>query len=159
DSQSRFAAEVADEMREPLRSLAGQVGLLLARPDVPAEVARILAGVRETVLQVARFAGSLHEVAHSDRLGSLRELIDLEELLAEVHGLARARLGPRCDVACRVAGRPFVVGDVAELREVLRLLLDRVASALPAGRRVVMSADAHLGGVCITVGADEPRHT
>jgi hypothetical protein len=154
-AQVRFAVTAAKELRGPLQSLAGQLGLLLARPDVPADIAQILAGLRDPLLQVARSAGSLHEYAQGERSASLRELIDLEEVLADVQGVARARLGPRFEMTCRVADRPFVVGDAAELREVLRLLLDRMVSAPAAGGRLAVSARESQGTVCIAVSADE----
>ncbi len=151
ESLAGLAGGIAGEFHEALHTIAGTVSLLLARVDLPAEAAARLATVRTAVLTASRRAAQLDEYARGGRIGSLRELVDLEELLADTAALTQRRLGADVAITSQVVGRPFALGEAAELREVILALVEHTASAMTGGGRIRLAAEANDGGVCVTL--------
>lgn len=107
-----------------------------------------LAALRHATAQAAALARQLHGPAPAPRLRPL----DLAVLLRELEPLLRGLLGPqiayRADVAPTLS---FVAGDRAELERVFLNLAANARAAMPAGGRLLITAQPAVRAVRLTV--------
>jgi len=154
ESQQRFVADAAHQLRTPLAGLRMQLELLKRHAhasDVAAELDKMLAATTRT----SRLAHQLLALARADREGA-RLPVDLYKL-----GDAAAR-----DWTARAIERDVdlgfelehaeVVGDEVMLRELLGNLIDNAIRYSPAGSVVTVRCGVRAGAPCLTVEDDGP---
>ena len=125
DSQRRFLAEAAHELRTPLASMLGNVDLLTTFGDDPLRRSESISALKRTGRHVSRLLDDLLLLAQAEagrHLGSL-EPVALDDLLVEVYETVALTTEnvelkiERCEPAC-------VRGDPDRLRQVFINLID-----------------------------------
>jgi two-component system, OmpR family, sensor kinase len=144
DSQRDFVADASHELRTPLTVIRGQLEVLAASTDPPAdEVARVERVVQAEVTRMARLVDDLLLLTAADQLGFLQpETIELRQFVTDLW-----------DGLSLTADRHFELGEVPD--GVLVADPDRVAQALRnLGRNSVEHTAEKTGLVRLDVAAE-----
>lgn len=140
ESQRRFLAEAAHELRTPLASMLGNVDLLTTFGDDPRRRSETLTALKRTGRHVSRLLDDLLLLAQAEagwHLASFEPLA-LDDLLMEVYEAAVLNSEPirlkieRCEPAS-------VRGDPDRLRQVFLNLIDNALKYSPSGSPVSLS--------------------
>lgn len=158
ESQQRFVADAAHQLRTPLAGLQMQIELLKRRPHAP-EVASELEKMHAATTRTTRLAQQLLALARAERdaeAGGHLKPVDLYRI-----GDAAAR-----DWTARAIERDVdlgfelehveVRGDEVMLRELLGNLIDNAIRYAPAGSVVTVRCGAKDGEPFVTVEDDGP---
>lgn len=140
ESQRRFLAEAAHELRTPLASMLGNVDLLAAFGDDPARRQETIAALQRTGRHVARLLDDLLLLAQAEAGWHLSPLepVALDDVLMEAYEAARLTAGSvtlkveRCEPAC-------VRGDPDRLRQVFTNLIDNAVKHSPPGSAITLN--------------------
>lgn len=139
ESQRRFLAETAHELRTPLASMLGNVDLLATFGDDPTRRHETIAATQRTGKHVARLLDDLLLLAQADAGWHLASLtsIALDDVLMEAYELSRVKTA---DVVIKVerCEPAFVRGDADRLRQVFMNLLDNALKHSPPGSVVTL---------------------
>ncbi|WP_326540611.1 ATP-binding protein [Pseudorhodoferax sp.] len=152
-SERRFTADAAHELRTPLAALRMRVQLIERQQDAPAASLRAL---REDVDRCTALVESLLALARLDpEHGSLaRQRVDLAELF---EGLDRSAAQARGIQVTHAAEGTTLQAEPALLASALRSLLDNAVRYGRPGGRVHLAAQARPdGGVRLSVRDDGP---
>jgi two-component system sensor histidine kinase TctE len=157
-SQQRFVADAAHQMRTPLAGLKTQAELALRQRD--------LTGIEQTMRQIAvgadrasRLINQLLALARADSHAQApMDRIDLEALVGEVARdwvqFARNR---EIDLGYDSAGHPVMIeGNAMLLRELFGNLLDNALRYTPRGGAVTVAINPACDHVTVSVGDDGP---
>jgi two-component system heavy metal sensor histidine kinase CusS len=151
ESQQRFIALAAHELRMPLTTLLGELALALRRPR-DAEAYRAAIGeALDSTRKLKQLADDLLTLARigADRMGgSVNSLLDVVRAAeAQVHPHAKER-----NITFVVTGddRP-VLGDAGDLERLVRNLLENAVRHSPEGGRVAIELAGQGDRVCLAV--------
>jgi PAS domain S-box-containing protein len=138
-----MAAGVVHDINNMLTAVLGPIEVLMASSTDP-HTQRILPAVQRALLDGARTVQRIHAFARQSGSTALSE-VDVAALAEEVVELTRPRWqtqarqhGVEIAVEVQSAGAPTVLGNVAELREVLLNLVGNAIDAMPKGGRIVI---------------------
>lgn len=143
DSERRFTADAAHELRTPLASLKVQAQVA-KRSTVPAEQQQALDKVLESVERASRLVDQLLTLARVDpESGQLRyEKVRLDRLCEDVMaGLAGEAASRKIEMELNAGDRPTVMGLNESLTILLRNLLDNAIRYTPDEGQVRVSID------------------
>lgn len=158
DSQRRFLADVAHELRSPVSALALQVQLARgarsdeARDTALQELASGIERARRLVQQLLDFA-RLEPGVRSEPFAS----VDLAKLAREVVGAAAARaeeLG--VDLGAEAQGSATIAGSETDLRSLIENLVDNSLRYSPRDSAVTVSVQRDGAAVELTVVDEGP---
>jgi PAS domain S-box-containing protein len=151
----QMASGVAHDLNNTLAHVLGNLQLLLDSVQQPAQRV-LLERVQQAALDGAETVRRLHTFARTRETPA--ERVDLSAIVVEVAELTRPswqaatqQSGVPVDLVVDVAPVPPVLGNAAEIREVLVNLVQNALDALPQGGSVRMRTEAHEGEVIVTV--------
>jgi two-component system heavy metal sensor histidine kinase CusS len=139
---SRFAREMAHELRTPIQVLLGQTEFALSREREPQEYRRILEPTLEEFERLTRMIDGLLFLAQAedpqthierrelDMRGELEAVREFHEALAEEHG-----------VALRCLGKGRLHGDPLLIRRALTNLLSNALRHTPSGGQIDLTVE------------------
>ena len=144
DSNERFAADVAHELRNPLTSVRSAIETL-RRVENPDQQKRLLAIIAEDAVRMDRLIGDIADSSRVDAELSrtVSEPVDIGPILAtlaELHTATRAENDPLVEMDAPAS--LVVRGVEGRLVQVLRNLLGNALSFSPPGGRVRVRAKA-----------------
>jgi len=150
ESQQRFLAEAAHELRTPLASMLGNVDLLTHADEESALKQESLAAIRRTGRHVARLLDDLLLLAQAEAGWHLQlrpvavddVLLETFEAMLPTSGRARLHLR-QCDPAC-------ILGDPDRLRQVFINVIDNALKHSPDSD-VLLELRSNSGRVCINI--------
>ena len=148
DTQRRFVSDASHELRSPVAIIRQHAEIALAHPErtttqelaetVLAENLRVQRLV-EDLLLLARTEGSeSHQRWHS---------VDLDDIVIEEATRIRATSGLRVDMGSVSAGR--VNGDEAQLKRLVRNLVDNAMRHTSTQIRLTLAVDGESVGLCV----------
>lgn len=147
----RLAAGVAHDVANMMGAVAGNVDWLRGLPAgsslTDVEVQASLADVAAAVIRASELMRSV--IGFARGYGQGRELVDLSALVAEVLRLLRHALGREIEVETVIDPGVLVLGDRAELHQVVMNLLLNARDAMPEGGR--LSVEVALVGAASSV--------
>jgi len=140
-SQQRFIADTAHQLRTPITGMQAQLGLLVAEPAAQPIKARLLT-LQEGVKQLAHSANQLLSLARADSAANLsakNQLVDLRTIVNEVAAkfIDRA-LQSDIDLGVEAAS-VSIHADASLLDDLLSNLVDNALKYTPAGGSVTVS--------------------
>lgn len=163
DAQRRFAADASHELRTPLTFLRGEIEYTLLRPR---DAETYKAALENAVTAIERLTRTVESLSYLARLDSGESpaphrpsIVDINVLLSGVVDEHRADAAARSiDLTFQPAGAAICVhGEEAQLRLMLRNLLDNALKYTPAGGVVNATiADDNIGNVEIAVADTGP---
>lgn len=157
ESQQRFVAHAAHELRSPLTALYGELQLALRRSrsadeyraaiEEALDSARRLKALADDLLALARI-GSVHESRHTP--------VALDEVARNAASWISREAAQR-DVTLAIdADASMVLGHAIDLERLLRNLLDNAVRHCPDGGKVRLEAKSDGGAVHVSVIDDGP---
>ncbi len=157
-SQQRFVADAAHQMRTPVTGLLAQLELLVAEPAaVP--LAPQLAAVQRGIQQLARSANQLLSLARAEPVAAMHDsfkpvaLKPLVEELVERYVDRADKAGIDLGADARAAS---VRGDAGLLEDLLENLVDNALKYAPSGGRVTVRSDVQGSTPFLEVEDDGP---
>ena len=150
--QQEFVADASHELRTPLTRMRAELEVDLQHPETADAVATSRSVLVE-IEHLQQLVDDLLHLARSDADGPIliRRTVDLDDLVLEEVDAAAAS-GVPIDVAGVSAAQ--IDGDVAQLRRVIRNVLDNAVRHAEHG--VVVTMATHDGDVLLTVTDDGP---
>lgn len=137
EAMGMLAGGVAHDFNNLLGALVSNIDFLDSQREVgeldAATLAECLGEMLEATGRAEQLIRQLLRVARS-KAGAGQ--VDLSDLLEEVAGLCRHKLGPDIELALRVPAQAWVCGDAAQLHQVFMNLLVNARDAMPQGGRV-----------------------
>jgi len=138
-AQRRFVADASHELRSPLTTIRGNVGLLLKRTDITSDdrVAALndIAGESE---RMSRMVQDLLTLARADAGYHLEKSpVDLEPIIQDVSRQAQT-LQPFRRVELQDGVPTMVQGNADALKQLLWILVDNALKHTPEGGRIRM---------------------
>jgi two-component system OmpR family sensor kinase len=157
DTQKRFVADAAHELRSPLAALKLQVQGLARAPDEASRqraVARLDAGID----RATRLVDQLLALARQqDQAGAGATPVVLADLVKQAMADAAPAAQQRgVDLGLVAADATAVPGDAGALGLLLRNLLDNAVKYTPAGGRVDIAVESEPGALCLRVEDSGP---
>ncbi len=152
ESQRRFLAETAHELRTPLASMLGNVDLLATFGENPTRRRETIAAIQRTGKHVARLLDDLLLLAQAEAGWHLSSLasIALDDVLMEAYEAAQLITE---DVALKVekCEPAFVRGDADRLRQVFMNLIDNALKHSPPDSAVTLALWREDGKVMVCI--------
>ncbi|MGB4335983.1 MAG: ATP-binding protein [Chromatiaceae bacterium] len=157
ESERRFTADAAHELRTPLAALGVQASVA-ARARDTAERDHALAQIAAGTKRASHLVEQLLTLARLDpNLGITKSLVRLDELAAEVCAdQAGAALAKGIQLELDVGAEAWVRGNADLLRILLRNLVDNALRYVPAGGQVLINLAADARKVRLSVSDDGP---
>jgi signal transduction histidine kinase/ActR/RegA family two-component response regulator len=157
-----MAAGVAHDFNNRLAVVLGQAEFTIAQLDDgqlgPAEIRRRLLTIQAAALEGAETVRRLLEFTRATPHPGAVEPLDIEELFAAVLRVAEPRWkdeaharGRPIEVVTDLRPVPPLLGNAAELREVLVNLVFNALDAMPEGGSLTVSARCESDAVCLAV--------
>jgi two-component system sensor histidine kinase ChvG len=159
DTNERFAADVAHELKNPLTSVRSAIETL-RRIEDPAQRNRLVAIIAEDAVRMDRLIADIADSSKVDAeiSRSVTLPVDIAPILstlAELHEATRAEDGPHL-VVDQPAGAVVVRGIEGRLVQVFRNLIGNAISFSPEGGTVRVKARRQAGMVEISVEDEGP---
>ncbi|MBX9903005.1 MAG: sensor histidine kinase [Burkholderiales bacterium] len=155
-SQQKFIADAAHQLRTPLAGLLMQVEYGLSQND-PVERKRVLDTLKLSIERAIRLANQLLALARAEAGFSRAETmrtVDLREVVEDVAGKWMPQaIQKKIDLGFDLGSAP-VRGDMLLLGELLSNLLDNAISHTPACGRITVSTAMQDGWSVLTVDDD-----
>ncbi len=153
----RFVADASHELRTPVAAVGAYAELFeRGASERPADLARVMAGIRTETTRMGHLVDDLLLLARLDQGRPLqREPVELVGVAAQAVDAARA-VGPEWPVQLEARRPVEVEGDSGRLRQVLDNLLANVRAHTPPGTSVVVRIDEDRDDAVIEVADDGP---
>ncbi len=159
DRMRRFVADASHELRTPLTSVRGLAEFYLQQGETasPAELARLMSGIRQEAARMGQLVDDLLLLARFDEDRPLdTHPVDLASVAAEAVRSARA-VQPGRPLALLAAPEPVIVNaDAARLRQVIDNLISNAMQHTPPGTPVTVTVAAGPGHGQLTVADTGP---
>ena len=159
DSQQRFLADAAHQLRTPLAGLQAHTELALAQEKVPADVRAQLEQVHRATIRTARLASQLLALARVEPGASRNDAFAPVNLRALVEDAAddwvHRALGKEIDLGFELS-EAQLHGDALLLREALRNLVHNALEYAPPGGRVTVRTGMRNQDAFLEVEDDGP---
>jgi signal transduction histidine kinase len=153
ESQRDLMADVSHELRAPLTTVRGNLGLL--QRDMPMDAAERKAVLRDAVDEVERMSRLVNEMLLLTRAGHTQPMrlapVDVVPLAANMRRKALALAQRRSIVFDQRAERLIVNGNPDALDQVLLILLDNAVKFTPDGGQITLSVEADSSRAYISV--------
>jgi two-component system, OmpR family, heavy metal sensor histidine kinase CusS len=154
DRLSRFSADIAHELRNPVNNIRGEAEVALARVRTPEVYTEVLASCLEESVRLSELIDSLLFLARSESPGDHlnRTPEDLGRLLTGLHDYYDA-LASEIGVTLTVSGGDGVLVEVdkALLQRALGNLVSNALAHCSRGDEVGLSAQQQAGKICIEI--------
>jgi len=158
ESERRFTADAAHELRTPLAALQAQLQVALrARDDDERE--RSLTQLRHGLTRASHLVDQMLQLARLDPESGLpdSQLVDLAALAEGVCAeLGTAILDKNLDFDLQAAAGCTITGQPEWLRVLMRNLVDNAIRYTPPGGKIVVSLNAKQNACCFTVRDNGP---
>jgi two-component system, OmpR family, sensor kinase len=155
ESQQRFIALAAHELRLPLTTLYGELALALRRSRDTESYRAAIGEALDSTRKLKQLADDLLTLARigADRMGSISSILDVVRAAeAQVHSQARER-----SIAFVVTGGDgSVVGDAGDLERLVRNLLENAVRHSPDGGCVAVELAARGDRILLAVSDEGP---
>ncbi len=140
ESQRRFLAETAHELRTPMASMLGNVDLLATFGENPTRRRETIAAIQRTGKHVARLLDDLLLLAQAEAGWHLSSLasIALDDVLMEAYEAAQLITG-HVELKVEKCEPAFVRGDADRLRQVFMNLIDNALKHSPPDSTVTLA--------------------
>jgi two-component system OmpR family sensor kinase len=139
-AQRDLVANVSHDLKTPLTAIRGwSQALLDGTADTPDEQQNAIRIIQDEAGRMERMVDQLLELARieSGQLRLTREVVDLQQLVAEVQGNFSARARERgIELSAKVEPVPAIMGDHDRLTQALSNLVDNALSYTPENGRV-----------------------
>jgi len=160
DSQKRFVADAAHQLRTPFAGLKTQAELALREPD-PARKQHALEQILAGAERCNHLVNQLLALARNEpgaRIGSARETIELNRLAQQTTMLwVPEALTKRIDLGFESFPKAVPVrGDTVGLTEMISNLLDNAIRYTPEGGAITLSIGYEAGGGVLRVDDNGP---
>lgn len=150
----RFVADASHELRTPVAAVSAYAELFERADRFPEDLPRILHGIRNESRRMGHLVEDLLLLARLDEHRPVaREPVELVDLAAGALETART-VGPDWPVRLEASGAVEVLGDHAQLRQVLDNLLGNVRAHTPKGTMATVRVSEE-GDTAILAVADE----
>lgn len=153
ESQRDLMADVSHELRAPLTTVRGNLGLL--QRDMPMDASERKAVLRDAVDEVERMSRLVNEMLLLTRAGHTQPMrlapVDVVPLAANMRRKAMALAQHRSIVFEQRAERLIVNGNPDALDQVLLILLDNAVKFTPDGGQITLSVEADSSRAYISV--------
>ena len=158
DTERRFAADAAHELRTPLAVLRTSLEVALARERSPAAYAETLAGALAEVVALCAMADQLLTLARLDQEAALeRERVELSALIREVVEAVEPLVqSKQIALTIESGGATMIEGNPIHLKRLIINLIDNAIKYTPARGRVEIGAAAHDGRATLRVADSGP---
>src|SRR6185437_11575462 len=158
DTERRFAADAAHELRTPLAVLRTGLEVALARDRSPTEYAEALVSALAEVVALCTMAEQLLTFARLDQEAALaREHVDLGALVREVIEAVEPLVQAKpLALAVETAGTLTVVANPIHLKRLVINLIDNAIKFTPAHGRVEIGVAARDGLAILRVADSGP---
>jgi len=159
DGLSRFAGELAHELRTPLQNLRSEVESQLLRPSSPEAQVEALGSILEECDRLAGLVEKTLFLARTEDPAAalVRETVAIESVLLDLASFFEASAeegGVRIEVSASPALQ--VSADRPLLERALTNLITNALRHTPAGGRILLGAELEHGGVLIRVQDSGP---
>lgn len=153
----RFVADASHELRTPLAAVSAYAELFdRGASDRPADLSRVMSGIRIETDRMGRLVGDLLLLARLDEGRPLeREPVELVSLANEAIETARA-VSTAWTTTLEARGPVEIVGDPARLRQVFDNLLSNVRAHTPSGTSARVAIRREDDTAVIEVADDGP---
>ncbi|MFN8472398.1 MAG: HAMP domain-containing sensor histidine kinase [Anaerolineae bacterium] len=152
EAQRRFVADASHEMRTPLTTIRGNLGLLERQPPISAEDEKaVVTDLVDETDRLSRLVNDLLVLARADSGQMVQsEPVCIRPLL---EGLCRQAqlLAPQHAIVCEEFPDVAVQATQDNLKQVLLILLDNARKFTPAGGTITIAATADTRRVSISV--------
>lgn len=156
ESQQRFIANAAHELRSPLTALYGELSLALRRPRSDTEYERVIRTALESTQRLRRLTEDLLAVAQISEPSSDHEPIELSQVCRDAVALVAMEAESRA-VNITQEGPPVrVLGRPSDLVRLLRNLVENAVRHSPSGTRVTVAWQEEPGQAQLTVHDQGP---
>jgi len=137
EAVGRLAGGVAHDFNNLLLAIQGRTELLLAEPDLPAQVMSDLAEIRAAASRAATLTRQL--LAFSRRPLMEPQVLDLNQVVRQMESMVRRLLGEDIILVTRLAPDLWPVqADPGHLEQVLMNLLVNARDAMPEGGAITI---------------------
>ncbi|MSP11724.1 MAG: HAMP domain-containing histidine kinase [Chloroflexi bacterium] len=139
-TQRRFIADASHELRTPMTTIRGNVGLLQHEPPISAEDRKaVLTDTVEECDRLIRLVNNLLVLARADAGQPLAiEVVTMKPLIEELCRRARL-LNPERTIECEHVVDAAVMGNHDGLKQVMLILLDNALKFTPPEGQIVVS--------------------
>ncbi|GGJ42480.1 PAS domain-containing sensor histidine kinase [Deinococcus roseus] len=140
ESQKRFVADAAHELRNPLTAIQGNMDLLVRYQDIPEEEKKdIIQDVQKEASRLGRLVHDMLQLARGDSGAGLHEdHLQLSEVLLDAFR-DMERMGCHHQFTVAELHPIELIGDADRLRQLAIILLENALKYTPAGGRVQLA--------------------
>ena len=153
-----MASGVGHDLNNSLSPVLGYSEMLLEDSRLPGEVHEFLKWIRKGARDAVAVVARLREFYRPPSPGKSRGAVELGGLLDEVVQLTRPkwrdeaqRKGRRIEFEVQSEDAPWVLGNAAEIREVLTNLVFNAVDAMPSGGLIALRLRGQSGGAVVEV--------
>ncbi|GEM45558.1 hypothetical protein DC3_11930 [Deinococcus cellulosilyticus NBRC 106333 = KACC 11606] len=152
DSQKRFVADAAHELRNPLTAIQGNMDLLVRFKNIPEEEKRdIIRDVQKEANRLSRLVHDMLQLARGDAGAALHEdHLELHEVLLEAFRDIE-RMSPKHTLKLEGLCPTELIGDADRLKQVGIILLENAVKYTPPGGEITLSLNCEADQAVIRV--------
>jgi len=160
NTQNRFIADAAHQLRTPLAGAQAQLELALSETN-PEQHQQLLCSVNESLERLSHTITQLLSLARNQREAVQRVAlapVDLNELAQDVTtNMVPAAIKKRIDLGFEgTAEHAMVIGDPGRLKEMIYNLIDNALLYTPAKGKVTVSVKRETGEIVLSVEDNGP---